>query len=107
MMLRLNGSFSRTPVQLDTGDISLDAGKDVIEMGWDDTSSNGPSSNVLREVEVELYSQAECQDAYDAFKMAITDRMVCAARVNTNSCQGDSGGPIIDKATGKQIGVVS
>jgi len=106
MMLKLDGSSSRTPVQLDTGDDTslLDAGNDVIVMGWGTTSSGGSLSNVLLEVEVDVISQAQCQDAYSN---PITERMVCAARTGKDSCQGDSGGPIIDKATGKQIGVVS
>jgi trypsin len=106
MMLKLNGSSSRTPVQLDTGDDTslLDAGNDVIVMGGGTTSSGGSLSNVLLEVEVDVISQAQCQDAYSN---PITERMVCAARTGKDSCQGDSGGPIIDKATGKQIGVVS
>ena len=107
MMLKLNGSSSRTPVQLDTGDDTslLEAGNDVIVMGWGTTSSGGSSSNVLLEVEIDVISQAQCQKAYSP--KPITERMVCAARTGKDSCQGDSGGPIIDKATGKQIGVVS
>jgi len=103
----LNGSSSRTPVQLDTGDDTslLEAGNDVIVMGWGTTSSGGSSSNVLLEVEIDVISQAQCQKAYSP--KPITGRMVCAARTDKDSCQGDSGGPIIDKATGKQIGVVS
>ena len=104
MMMRLDGSSSRTPVQLDSG-ISLDSGRDVIAMGWGTTSSGGFSSSVLLEVELDLKSQSECNSNYGAGQ--ITDRMVCAARATKDSCQGDSGGPLIDKATGVQVGVVS
>ena len=105
MMLRMSGSSSRTPVVLDDGSVFLNAGRDVIPMGWGTTSSGGAGSNVLLEAEVDLYSKAQCQSAYGASR--ITDRMVCAARPGRDSCQGDSGGPMIDKATGKQVGVVS
>jgi len=105
MMLRMSGSSSRTPVVLDDGSVSLDAGRDVIPIGWGTTSSGGATSNVLLEVEVDLYSKAQCQSAYGA--SSITDRMVCAARPGKDSCQGDSGGPMIDKVSGKQVGVVS
>jgi trypsin len=106
MMLKLNGTSSRTPVQLDTGaDTSfLEAGNNVTVMGWGHTSYGGPSSNVLLEVEIDVISTAKCQESY---LPTITDRMFCAARANKNMCQGDSGGPIIDEATGKQIGVSS
>ncbi len=103
-MLRLSGSSTRTPVELDTGDnFTLDSGRDVIAIGWGATSSGGPSSNVLLEVEVDLTSQSQCQSAYSF----LTSRMVCAAREGKDSCQGDSGGPLIDKETGKLLGVVS
>lgn len=102
MMLRLNGSSSRTPVVLDS-DLSLDSGRDVIAMGWGHTSYGGVPSSVLLEVELDLLSNSECENRYDR----IPDVMVCATRSGKDSCQGDSGGPLIDKATGKLIGIVS
>ena len=105
MLMRLNGVSSATPVELDNGEVSLDSGMDAVVMGWGTTSYGGSTSDVLLEVEVDLYSQSECQAAYNG--ETITERMVCAARDGKDSCQGDSGGPIIDKVSGKQIGVVS
>ena len=58
MMLRLSGSSSRTPVSLDTGDVPLDSGRDVIAMGWGTTFSGGSSFAKLLELEVDLKSQA-------------------------------------------------
>ena len=109
MMIRLDGFSNYEPVVLDSGDVSLDDGNDVVVMGWGTTSYYGPESSVLLEVEVDLYTQAACKAAYSDVMIDdyITDRMVCAARVGKNSCLGDSGGPLIDKVTGKQIGVVS
>jgi trypsin len=104
-MVRLSGVSSFTPVELDRGDISLDAGKDVVVMGWGTTASGGFTSKSLLEVEVDLWSASSCKSAYS--ESGITERMVCAARIGKDSCQGDSGGPIIDKETGKQIGIVS
>ena len=106
MLMRLNGVSSATPVELDNGEVSLDSERDAVVMGWGTTSFGGSTSDVLLEVEVDLYSQSECQAAYNDGE-TITDRMVCAARDGKDSCQGDSGGPIIDKVSGKQIGVVS
>ena len=108
MVMRLNGSSTYTPVQLDNGEVPLSADRDVIVMGWGATSSGGSVSSKLMEVEVDLKSQSSCNSSYGG---GITNRMVCAARstgsVHKDSCQGDSGGPLIDKATGKQIGIVS
>ena len=105
MMLRLDGSSTFEPVELDNGEILLKDGSEAIVMGWGTTSSGGTTSSVLREVAVDVYSQQNCQNTYG--RVDITSRMVCAGRSGKDSCQGDSGGPIIDKVSGKQIGVVS
>ena len=102
LLLRLYGKSSYTPVVLDNGEVPLTAGNDVIAIGWGTTSSGGSASDILLEVELDLTSTASCQNVY-----SISDRMVCASRDGKDSCQGDSGGPLIDKATSKQIGVVS
>ena len=107
MMLRLSGSSTYEPVTLDDGSTNLSAGTDLTVMGWGTTSSGGSTSSVLLEVEVDAWSQADCNAAYSPQGYPITDRMICAARPTKDSCQGDSGGPIIDTATGVQIGVVS
>ena len=108
MMVKLSGSSTFSPVVLDNGDSSVELATDFSEatvMGWGTTSSGGFISNVLLSVDVDVYGKASCISAYGASK--ITDRMFCAAAPNKDSCQGDSGGPIIDKATSKQIGIVS
>jgi len=107
MMLRLSGSSSYEPVTLDDGSTNLSAGTDLTVMGWGTTSSGGSASSVLLEVEVDAWSQTDCNAAYSPQGYPITDRMICAARPTKDSCQGDSGGPIIDTASGVQIGVVS
>ena len=107
MMLKLSGSSSYTPVTLDDGSVNLSSGTDLTVMGWGTTSSGGSVSSVLMEVEVDAYSQADCNAAYNPSGATITDRMICAARPTKDSCQGDSGGPIIDTTSGVQIGVVS
>jgi len=107
MMMRLSGSSTYEPVMLDDGSVDLSAGTDLTVMGWGTTSSGGPVSSVLLEVEVDAWSQADCNAAYSPAGFPITDRMICAARPTKDSCQGDSGGPIIDAASGIQIGVVS
>merc|ERR1712013_962207 len=37
----------------------------------------------------------------------ITDTMICAEGIDTDSCQGDSGGPLIVAGTREQVGVTS
>merc|ERR1712088_431569 len=63
--------------------------------GWGTTSSGGPTSNVLLEVDVKVISNSECNAAYGG----ITSNMLCAADASGNggsdACQGDSGGPLV------------
>lgn len=63
--------------------------------GWGTTSSGGPTSNVLLEVDVQVISNSECNAAYGG----ITDNMLCAQDASGNggsdACQGDSGGPLV------------
>jgi len=107
MMVRLVEPSSYTPVELNANLIGDDV--ELTVMGWGTTSSGGSASSILLEVDVDSLSNAECKTKYGASD--ITDDMICAGRtangVTYDSCQGDSGGPIIDKASGKQVGVVS
>merc|ERR1712032_1339851 len=48
--------------------------------GWGTTSSGGSTSNVLLEVDVQVISNSECNNAYGG----ITDNMLCAADASGN-----------------------
>jgi len=88
--------------------------------GWGATSEGGFLSNVLREVDVTVTTNQECNTAYSSV-LPITDRMICAAEASgeggKDSCGGDSGGPLVTKEAGSSgqvpgqnyelIGVVS
>merc|ERR1712183_853321 len=64
--------------------------------GWGTTSSGGSTSNLLLEVDVQVISNDECNNAYSG---SITNNMMCAADASGNggsdACQGDSGGPLV------------
>jgi trypsin len=71
------------------------SGKKSMVVGWGTTREGGSVSDVLRQVEVPLITNATCkaQPQYNT----LTDNMICAADLNAggiDSCQGDSGGPI-------------
>mmetsp|Transcript_14747 Transcript_14747/g.22882 ORF Transcript_14747/g.22882 Transcript_14747/m.22882 type:complete len:393 (+) Transcript_14747:172-1350(+) len=107
MMVRLKEPSSYAPVELNANLVGGDV--ELTVMGWGTTSSGGSASSILLEVDVDSLTNAECKTKYGA--NSITDDMICAGRtangVTYDSCQGDSGGPIIEKSSGKQVGVVS
>jgi len=96
-------------------------GDSVTVMGWGDTvASNSYTqlSNTLREVEVKVVSNKNCERSkgyaggfYNSYQGAISDNMLCAKDIGEDSCQGDSGGPLVvkgrDGSTDVQVGVVS
>jgi trypsin len=95
----------------------------VTVMGWGDTTAEDDTtvtSNVLRYVEVNVISSADCNASEgtidglnDSYNGQITDKMICAKDSNQDSCQGDSGGPLVilgneaDGASDILVGVVS
>jgi secreted trypsin-like serine protease/subtilisin family serine protease len=64
--------------------------------GWGATSSGGSISSVLLQVQVPLWTSADCA-AMTANGSSITNNMICAGYLSggKDSCQGDSGGPLV------------
>merc|ERR1711874_65213 len=76
-------------IPLNTKD--LPANTTCVVSGWGTTSQGGFTSDVLKYVEVHLWSQKQCKEAYAP---AFNDEMeICAYDEGKDSCQGDSGGP--------------
>lgn len=86
---------------------SLPAGTIATATGWGTTTvgGGGPSSDVLRTVDVPIVSQATCRKSYGT--NTITNLMLCAGVVGKDTCQGDSGGPLATKDRKTLIGVTS
>jgi trypsin len=76
----------------------------AIVSGWGTTSQGGQPSQALREVEVQIVNQMQCNLSY---QFRVTSGQMCAGYLlgGKDSCQGDSGGPLFQH--GVQIGVVS
>ena len=49
----------------------------------------------LQKVNLTIWKQSYCVDAYTGFEFNITDRMICAAKYGQTICHGDSGGPLV------------
>ncbi|XP_070542955.1 clotting factor C-like [Ptychodera flava] len=83
----------------------------AVVVGWGKTS-NGRSSDVLRETYVPIVSQQTCVEAYKR-SYQITDDMFCTGYQTGrfDACDGDSGGPLMLKDEGNQryylYGIVS
>lgn len=63
-------------------------------LGWGDTEEGGQGVDQLREVDVPIVSNSQCNDYYNG---DISDNMLCAGieEGGIDACQGDSGGPLV------------
>lgn len=64
--------------------------------GWGSLSSGGSSPVVLYEVDLRVWSDAECERYQSSLKPNAAVH-VCAGASGKDTCQGDSGGPLVVK----------
>lgn len=80
-------------------------------VGWGETSLDGPSSDVLLQVQVPVVDNESCKKSYAKHGAVITESQICAGekKGGKDSCRGDSGGPLMLPQTGAyyQIGIIS
>jgi len=99
------------PVCLPPADGNKYVGKKATVTGWGTIYYGGPISSTLNEVTLPVWTNQECDSAYD--EADIVDNFLCAGikAGGQDSCQGDSGGPLQyqDEVNGRWavIGVVS
>ncbi|XP_022814892.1 trypsin CFT-1-like [Spodoptera litura] len=108
-IVRLNNPavYSSTvqPVSIAGANYNLADGTAVTHIGWGAIWSDGPSSQQLMHVDVNIINQKLCADRYAYLKTQpnfenwpdITDNMLCAGILDVggkDACQGDSGGPL-------------
>lgn len=65
------------------------AGDYVTYLGWGTLFPGGPTSNVLRKVNVAVISQAQCRATFPQ----VTNNQICTYTPGKDACQFDSGGP--------------
>nr|XP_045598972.1 proclotting enzyme-like isoform X1 [Procambarus clarkii] len=79
-------------------------------VGWGTIYYGGPVSSVLMEVSIPIWTNSDCDNAYE---QDIIDKQLCAGDKagGKDSCQGDSGGPLMLQQGGADrwavVGVVS
>lgn len=89
-------------------------------LGWGVINTKGEASNILREVDVSVITNEECNsiegntgynNMYFSMNGRITPSMLCTFTQGKDSCQRDSGGPLIvkgaDASRDVQIGISS
>lgn len=76
--------------------------------GWGKRSENGPTSRLLRRLQVPRIRTQEC---IESSNVTLTSNMFCAGYIEgkMDSCQGDSGGPLVTRYrdTTFLLGIVS
>jgi len=85
-------------------------GDEAVVAGWGATLEGGSTSDVLREVALNVVSNAQCVSDYSTVGYSVFSTNICAAAPGKDSCQGDSGGSLFHKTTSDQwasIGIVS
>ena len=76
-------------VKLNQDNLYPAAGSTARSMGWGTTSSGGSSSNVLREVDLPLITNSDCDQKYPSYDIYSSN--ICTFQPGKDSCQGDSG----------------
>ncbi|KAK9511019.1 hypothetical protein O3M35_005669 [Rhynocoris fuscipes] len=98
-----------TPVCFPNENVNL-VGQRVKVLGWGKISPNGPYSEVLRKVNLQVVDLEECDEYFNAIDMNSYSQ-ICTKTPQADSCQGDSGGPVIwrDPATNRYtlVGIIS
>ena len=92
-------SFEPEPICLPEGE-KVDEDSICYAIGWGRTSTNGPISNKLMEVDLPIANINTCKSTYTKYtNREIFDdgRNICAGHVNggKDACGGDSGGPLM------------
>jgi len=99
LFLSSSANTATLPVASNNGS-DESVGRTATVTGWGATRENGSSSDVLREVDVDIVSNRDCNNAVGG----ITDRMLCAGGIRgQDACQGDSGGPLFVNKNNRPI----
>jgi secreted trypsin-like serine protease len=116
-LLHLDGSSDAQPLALaGPGETALWApGAPVRVIGWGTSVFLVPAaSDELQETDVEVISDEECAQSYDAQGGFDPETQLCAGKRIIglqDACQGDSGGPLVARAADgtsfRQVGAVS
>jgi secreted trypsin-like serine protease len=98
-LLKLSSDATQPPLPLVApGDEAAQApGQMARIIGWGSTSENGQQSDDLRQADVPIRSDSDCNDSNSYNGAIIPALMICAGypQGGVDACQGDSGGPLM------------
>ncbi|MGE3598124.1 MAG: serine protease [Dehalococcoidia bacterium] len=97
-LVRLSSASSQQTISLiSAGDSAITAPTaSATVIGWGTTQEGGSATNELRQVVVQIVSDANCSAAYGPQGISIDAvSQLCASAPGKDSCQGDSGGPLM------------
>lgn len=109
-LLKLSGEHMYPRIELLTPErIDLSKpGTIATTIGWGLTSDGGQSSDVLKKLDAEIISNAECETHLGD---KVLDSTICAGKLGSNEsiCNGDSGGPLMVRYRSRwmQVGITS
>ncbi|XP_050996688.1 serine protease 44-like [Acomys russatus] len=109
----VNYSVYIQPVCLPERSFSIQPGTLCWVTGWGRIVEQGRQSRVLRELELRIIHQEECnqilKDSLGSIFTLVQEGTVCAYSEKGDACQGDSGGPMVCELnkTWVQVGIVS
>ena len=109
-VLELANATTVTPIEIlfDENDPAVAPGAIATARGWGTTSVLGPHSDVLKEVDLKIWSNKDCQAAFDNLHnpslTPVDVTMICAGGVKgEGTCDDDEGGPLTVTKDGKDM----
>merc|ERR1712038_446316 len=67
----------------------------AVALGWGSETFRGPSTRILREVNMRVWENSDCQEIFGTLRKIFTTMMCAGGKSGEDTCQGDSGGPLI------------
>ncbi|EQC33794.1 hypothetical protein SDRG_08477 [Saprolegnia diclina VS20] len=110
VVLELANATTVTPIEIlfDENDPAVAPGAVATARGWGTTSVLGPHSDVLKDVDLKIWSNKDCQAAFDNLhNPSLTPAdvtMICADGIKgEGTCDDDEGGPLTVSKDGKEM----
>ncbi|XP_068209326.1 trypsin-1-like [Palaemon carinicauda] len=77
--------------------------------GWGATQELGDPYPILQKVNLPIWADDACKDAYYSFYFPVSDNNICAGELDggRDACSADDGGPLVCESGSKLVGMAS